>query len=57
MRIAIDCDEAGLPLKPVLADHLRAQGVAVTDLNYQQDHPWIIRMSDITWPGGWRRGI
>ncbi|HPY29637.1 MAG TPA: RpiB/LacA/LacB family sugar-phosphate isomerase [Verrucomicrobiota bacterium] len=39
MRIAIDCDEAGLPLKPVLADHLRAQGVAVTDLNYQQDHP------------------
>lgn len=33
MRIAIDCDDAGLPLKPVLVEHLRTLGADVTDLN------------------------
>lgn len=33
MRIAIDCDDAGLPLKQVLVDHLRAQGVEAVDLD------------------------
>ena len=33
MRIAIDCDDAGLPLKQVIVDHLRAQGVETVDLN------------------------
>jgi ribose 5-phosphate isomerase B len=33
MKIAIDCDDAGLPLKQVLIDHLRAQGVEAVDLN------------------------
>ena len=34
MRIAIDCDDAGLPLKQVIVEHLRAQGVEATDLNF-----------------------
>lgn len=33
MKIAIDCDTAGLPLKQVLVGHLRALGAEVTDLN------------------------
>ena len=33
MRIAIDCDEAGLPLKPAIVEQLRALGVEVVDLN------------------------
>ena len=35
MKVAIDCDEAGRPLKQVIADHLRSLGVDVTDLNLQ----------------------
>lgn len=33
MKIAIDCDDAGLPLKQLLVDHLRDQKMDVTDLN------------------------
>jgi ribose 5-phosphate isomerase B len=33
MRIAIDCDDAGLLLKQVIVEHLRAQGVEAVDLN------------------------
>jgi ribose 5-phosphate isomerase B len=35
MRIAIDCDEAGFPLKQILIDHLRTLGADVTDLHLQ----------------------
>jgi ribose 5-phosphate isomerase B len=38
MRIAIDCDDAGLPLKQVLVDHLRSLGVDAVDLNYLGAH-------------------
>lgn len=34
MKLAIDCDDAGLPLKQPLIEHLRALGVEVTDLNH-----------------------
>lgn len=37
LRIAIDCDDAGLPLKPVLVEHLRALGADVTDLNLRAE--------------------
>lgn len=33
MRIAIDCDDAGLALKLMLVDHLRTLGVEVVDLD------------------------
>ncbi len=33
MRIAVDCDDAGLPLKPVILDHLRSLGFEVVDLD------------------------
>ncbi len=33
MKIAIDCDEAGLPLKPAIVEQLRALGVEAVDLN------------------------
>lgn len=43
MRIAIDCDDAGLPLKQVLVDHLRTLGVEAVDLDLlgacQVDYP------------------
>lgn len=43
MKIAIDCDEAGLPLKQPVMEQLRALGVEVTDLNRaaqsQADYP------------------
>ena len=38
MRIAIDCDDAGLPLKQVLLGHLRAHGVEAVDLDYLARH-------------------
>ncbi len=38
MRIAIDCDDAGLPLKQVIVEHLRAQGVEAVDLDYLREH-------------------
>jgi len=34
LRIAIDCDEAAIDLKKVLYDHLKKQGVHITDLDY-----------------------
>jgi ribose 5-phosphate isomerase B len=37
MKLAIDCDEAGLPLKQPLIEHLRALGVDVTDLNHSAE--------------------
>src|SRR3954470_14476480 len=33
MKLAIDCDDAGLSLKQPIIDQLRALGVDVTDLN------------------------
>jgi ribose 5-phosphate isomerase B len=33
MRVAIDCDEAGLPLKQTIVEHLRALGVDTVDLD------------------------
>ena len=33
MRVAIDSDDAGIELKKTLVEHLRAQGIAVEDLN------------------------
>ena len=38
MKIAIDCDSAGLQLKAVLLEHLSAAGVDVTDLDYLESH-------------------
>jgi ribose 5-phosphate isomerase B len=33
MKVAIDCDDAGLSLKPIIIEHLRALGVETVDLN------------------------
>ena len=33
MRVAFDCDDAGLPLKQVIMQHLRDLGVDAVDLN------------------------
>ena len=33
MRVAIDCDDAGIELKKILTEHLRSLGVEVEDLN------------------------
>jgi ribose 5-phosphate isomerase B len=33
MKIAIDCDDAGLPLKQAIVDQLHSMNVQVTDLN------------------------
>jgi ribose 5-phosphate isomerase B len=45
LNLAIDCDEVATDLKKTLVDHLRARGIAVTDLNYlaraQGDYPVI----------------
>jgi len=45
LRIAIDCDETAIDLKKVLCDHLRGQGLQVTDLDYlgqqKADYPEI----------------
>jgi len=37
MKIAIDCDDAAVSLKAVVVDHLKAQGVDITDLDYSTD--------------------
>jgi len=34
MRIAIDCDDAGVTLKAALVEFLQSQDIEVTDLNY-----------------------
>ena len=34
MRIAVDCDEAGIELKKVIVEHLRGLGAVVDDLNF-----------------------
>ncbi len=39
MRIAFDCDEAGLPLKPVILEHLLELGIDVVDLNLLGQRP------------------
>jgi len=45
MRIAIDCDDAAIDLKKVIYDHLKKQGVPITDLDYlghqKADYPEI----------------
>jgi len=43
--VAIDCDDAATDLKKIIYDHLKQQGVNITDLNYrsgkQADYPEI----------------
>ncbi|HVV02266.1 MAG TPA: RpiB/LacA/LacB family sugar-phosphate isomerase [Verrucomicrobiae bacterium] len=34
MKVAVDCDDAGLPLKKVVLDHLRSLGVDAVDLDH-----------------------
>jgi ribose 5-phosphate isomerase B len=34
LRIAIDCDETAMGLKQILYDHLKRQGIPITDLDY-----------------------
>ncbi len=34
MKIAIDCDDAAVSLKAVIVDHLKTQGLNITDLDY-----------------------
>jgi ribose 5-phosphate isomerase B len=34
MKIVIDCDDAAVSLKAVIVDHLKAQGLDITDLDY-----------------------
>ena len=45
LRIAIDCDETAIDLKKVLYDHMKKQGVHITDLDYlgrgKADYPEI----------------
>jgi len=45
MKVAIDCDDAGMELKKAVQEHLRRQGVDITDLNYlgaqKADYPEI----------------
>ena len=45
LRIAIDCDDTAIDLKKVLYDHLKKQGVNITDLDYlgrgKADYPEI----------------
>jgi len=36
-EIAIDSDDAGLPLKKVIYEHIRSKGIPVVDLNYTKD--------------------
>jgi len=38
MKIAIDCDSAGLNLKAALLVHIRAAGLDITDLDYLATH-------------------
>lgn len=33
MKVAIDCDDAGASLKPLIVEHLRSLGVEAVDLN------------------------
>jgi ribose 5-phosphate isomerase B len=33
MKVAFDCDDAGLPLKQAIVEHLKELGIDVTDLN------------------------
>jgi ribose 5-phosphate isomerase B len=37
LRIAIDCDDAATDLKDVVYNHLKDQGVDITDLHYARD--------------------
>lgn len=39
MKIAIDCDDAGIGLKKTLLDFLKRGGVGVVDLDYSGSHP------------------
>lgn len=45
LRIAIDCDETAIDLKKILCEHLKKQGVHITDLDYlgrqKADYPEI----------------
>lgn len=62
LRIAIDCDEAAIDLKKVLCDHLKKQGVDITDLDYlgrqKADYPEIgFRLAREIQKGHYDRGI
>lgn len=39
MRIALGCDEAGLPLMDVLRDHLKSMGIEVEDFGVHDPNP------------------
>ena len=43
MKVAIDCDDAGAPLNPIIVEHLRSLGVEAVDLdligNSKVDYP------------------
>jgi ribose 5-phosphate isomerase B len=45
MRVAIDCDDAAIDLKKIVYDHLKKQGINITDLDYlgrnKADYPEI----------------
>jgi ribose 5-phosphate isomerase B len=38
MKIAIDCDDAAVSLKAVILNHLKNQGLDITDLDYAATH-------------------
>jgi ribose 5-phosphate isomerase B len=62
LRVAIDCDETALDLKKVLCDHLRKQGLQVTDLDYlgrqRADYPDIgFHLAQEVRAGHYDRGI
>lgn len=38
MKIVIDCDDAAIGLKKIIAEHIRKSGAEVTDLDYLGSH-------------------
>lgn len=62
VRIAIDCDDAAIDLKKVICDHLKKQGVHITDLDYlgqeKADYPEIgFHLAQEIRKGHYDRGI
>jgi ribose 5-phosphate isomerase B len=62
LRIAIDCDETAIDLKKILCDHLKQQGVRITDLDYlgrqKADYPDIgFHLAQEIRKGHYDRGI
>ncbi len=38
IKVAIDCDDAAIEMKAVIFEHLKKQGVDITDLDYSASH-------------------